>query len=319
MTPRPTHVMATRDWLLLLALAACFSGSFFFNRVALADLPPLTIVLGRVGLGAVTLNVVLLLRGERMPTGWANWRAFLVMGALSNALPFVLIVSGQTRIASGLASILNATTPLWTILVAHLLTRDEKLTTNRLTGVLIGFSGAVIVVGPAALLGIGSERGILLGHLAVLFAPVCYAFAVVYGRRFSTLPPMVTAAGQLNGATLWLLPVALVIDKPWTQHLPGAWTIGAIMGLGLLCSAVAYVLFFRILAAAGPTNLALVTFLVPVGALFLGSTLLGEQLEPRQVLGMAAIFLGLATVDGRLPTAIARLANRRVLVGRVPA
>jgi drug/metabolite transporter (DMT)-like permease len=310
MTTRSRHALAPHDYLLLLALATCFSGSFFFNRVALAELPPLTIVLGRVGLGAVALNLVLRLRGERLPTGWESWRAFLMMGAFSNALPFVLIVSGQTRIASGLASILNATTPLWTILMAHLLTRDEKLTTNRLVGVLIGLGGAVIVVDPTALLRIGGDRGVLLGQLAVLGAPLCYAFAVVYGRRFRGQPPLVTAAGQLTGATLWLLPIALLVDRPWSLELPTRATIGAVVGLGLVCSAVAYVLFFRILAAAGPTNLALVTFLVPVGAVMLGTIALAEQLEPRQVLGMAVIFLGLATVDGRLPAAIARLATR---------
>jgi drug/metabolite transporter (DMT)-like permease len=309
-TGRSSRAMAPHDYILLLALAACFSGSFFFNRVALAELPPLTIVLGRVGLGALALNLALRLRGERLPTGWESWRAFLMMGAFSNAVPFVLIVSGQTRIASGLASILNATTPLWTILVAHLLTRDEKLTPNRLLGVLIGLGGAVVVVGPTALLGIGGERGVLVGQLAVLAAPLCYAFAVVYGRRFRGQPPLVTAAGQLTGATLWLIPVAFVIDRPWTLDLPGPRTLGAVVGLGLVCSAVAYVLFFRLLAAAGPTNLALVTFLVPIGAVLLGTTLLAEQLEPRQAIGMAVIFLGLATVDGRLPAAIARLAAR---------
>jgi drug/metabolite transporter (DMT)-like permease len=307
MIARQGHAMTLRDWLLLLTLAACFSGSFFFNRVALAELPPLTIVLGRVGLGAVALNLVLRLRGERLPTGWEHWRAFLIMGAFSNALPFVLIVSGQTRIASSLASILNATTPLWTILVAHVLTRDEKLTPNRLLGVLIGLGGAIVVVGPTALLGIGREQGVLVGQLLVLGAPLCYAFAVVYGRRFRGQPPLVTAAGQLTGATLWLVPVTLVVDRPWVLEMPEPRTIGAVAGLGLVCSAVAYVLFFRILAAAGPTNLALVTFLVPVGAVLLGTTVLAEHLEPRHMLGMAVIFLGLATVDGRLPAAIGRL------------
>ena len=168
MTAQPGRPMGSRDWLLLVALAACFSGSFFFNRVALADLPPLTIVLGRVGLGAATLNLVLRVRRERLATGWASWRAFLVMGALSNAAPFALIVSGQTRIPSGVASILNATTPLSTVLVAHLMTRDEKLTANRLAGVLLGFAGAVVVIGPALLLGSGDDPGALVGQLAVL-------------------------------------------------------------------------------------------------------------------------------------------------------
>ena len=310
MTARPGRAMALHDWLLLLALAACFSGSFFFNRVALAELPPLTIVLGRVGLGAVALNLVLRLRGERLPTGWEHWRAFLVMGAFSNALPFVLIVSGQTRIASGLASILNATTPLWTILVAHLLTRDEKLTPNRLLGVLIGFGGAACCRRSD---GAPGDRRRPRGPGRTTRRPRRPALLRLR-RRLRPALPRATAAGDgsraANRGNVWLLPVALLIDRPWKLGLPEPTTLGAVAGLGLVCSAVAYVLFFRILAAAGPTNLALVTFLVPVGAVLLGTTLLAEQLEPRQALGMAVIFLGLATVDGRLPAAIARLATR---------
>ena len=310
------RMMSSRAWLLLVILAACFCGAFSFNRVALADLPPLTIVLLRVGLGAAALHLVLRLRSERLPTGWCHWRAFLIMGALSNALPFALVVLGQTRITSGLASILIATTPLWTIVVAHLMTRDEKLSPNRLVGVLIGFAGAVVVIGPASLLGTVGDPGTLAGQLAVLGATVCYALAGVYGRRFRTLPPLTTAAGQLSAATLLLLPVVLVIDRPWTRGMPGGEAVGAIAGLALLCSALAYVLFFRILAAVGPTNLALVTFLVPVGALLLGTVLLDERIEPGQLLGMAVIFLGLASLDGRLPTLAARQLGRRLIPGR---
>ena len=316
MSGQPGRAMGARDWLLLVVLAACFCGAFVFNRVALADLPPLTIVLGRVGMGAAALRLVLGLRDERLPMGWCHCRAILLMGALGNALPFALTVLGQTRIASGQASILIATTPLCTIVAAHLLTGDEKLSPNRLAGVLLGFAGAVAVIGPGSLLGTLGHPGELAGQLAVLGATVCYALAAVYGRRFRTLPPLSSAAGQLSGATLWLLPVALVVDRPWTRGMPGSEAVGAIAGLALLCSALAYVLFFRMLAAVGPTNSAMVTYLVPVGALLLGTALLGERIEPRQVLGMAVIFLGLASVDGRLPATAARRLGRRSIPAR---
>jgi drug/metabolite transporter (DMT)-like permease len=303
--------MSARAWFLLIVLATCFSGTFFFNRVALDDLSPLTIVLGRVGLGAAILNLVLIARGQRLPLQWPRLRSFLVMGALSNAIPFVLVVAGQIRIASGLASILNAMTPLCTILVAHVLTRSEPLKGHRLAGVLIGFSGAVIVIGPTSVLAVGRDPGTLAAQFAILGATLCYAFAVVYGRRFRGMPPTQIAAGQLTGATVLLLPLVLVVDRPWTGAAPGAETIGAIVGLGLVCWAIAYVLFNQILAMAGPTNLTLVTFLVPIGALLLGTTLLGERIEPRQFLGMAVIFIALTAVDGRLPDATMRLIRRR--------
>jgi drug/metabolite transporter (DMT)-like permease len=307
----PDPPMSARAWFLLVVLAACFSGSFFFNRVALDDLSPLAIVLGRVGLGAVILNLVLLARGQRLPLQWPHLRSFLIMGAFSNAIPFVLVVTGQTRIASGLASILNAMTPLCTILVAHLLTRNEPLSGHRLAGVLIGFTGAVIVIGPSSVLAIGRDPGTLAAQLAILGATLCYALAVVYGRRFRGMPPTQIAAGQLTGATVLLLPLVLAVDRPWTGAAPGAETAGAIVGLGLVCSAIAYVLFNQILAMAGPTNLTLVTFLVPIGALLLGTTLLGEQIESRQLLGMAVIFTALVAVDGRLPEATTRMIRRR--------
>ncbi len=310
------RAMGSRDWLLLVALAACFSGAFFFNRVALGDLPPLTIVLGRVALGAAALLLVIRLRGERLPAGRGHRRAFLVLGGLGSAVPFALTVVGQTRISGGQAAILITTTPLCTLVAAHLLTPDEKLSPNRLAGVLLGFAGAVVVVGPASLPGMGADRGALVGQLAVLGAAVSYALAGVYSRRFRRWPPLATAAGQLGGATVWLLPLVLVVDRPWVRGMPGPEAVAAVAGLALVCSALAYALFFRGLAAVGLTNLAVVTYLVPVGVLLLGAGLLGERIEPRQVLGMTVVFLGLAGVDGRLPAIATRRLRRRVLPAR---
>ena len=295
----PHTSMTPFEWLLLLLLSVLWGGSFFFGEVALAELPPLTLVLGRVALAAVTLNLVVAASGQRMPRDVGLWGAFLVMGVLNNFIPYSLIFWGQTEITSSLASILNATTPLWTVVLAHFLTHDERMSPNKLAGVSFGLLGVIVMIGPAALGGVGLN---VLAQFAVVGAALSYAFAGIFGRRFKRLgvSPLVTASGQLTGGTLMMLPVATLVDRPWTLPAPGSVTWGAVAGLALLCTAVAYVIYFRLLASAGATNLLLVTFLIPVSALLLGTTLLGEVLEPRQLAGMAMIGLGLAGIDGRL-------------------
>jgi drug/metabolite transporter (DMT)-like permease len=222
------------------------------------------------------------------------------MGLLNNVVPFVLFAWGQHHIASGLASILNATTPLFAVLIAHLLTPDEKLTPLKLAGVTVGFAGAVFMIGPDALGGL--ETGVT-AQLACLAGAVSYAFAGVFGRRFKRMgvAPMATAAGQVCASTALLMPLMLLVDRPWTLVAPHAVTWGAVLGLALLSTALAYVLYFRILAAAGATNLLLVTFVIPVSAILLGALVLGETLLPRHFGGMALIGAGLACIDGRLP------------------
>jgi len=290
--------MGVIEWALLIGLSVLWGGSFYFVGVAVDGLPPLTIVVLRVGIAALALNVAVLAMGLHMPSDRRAWVAFIAMGFLNNLLPFSLIVWGQTHIASGLASILNATTPLWTVLVAHFLTSDEKMNAGRLAGVVIGFAGVVVMIGPEALKGLGVD---VLAQLAVLGAATAYAFAGVFGRRFRRMgmAPLVTASGQVTASTLMLAPVALVVDRPWTLPMPAAEVWGAIIGLALLSTALAYVLYFRILATAGATNLLLVTFLIPISAILLGATLLGERLAPEHFAGMAVIGFGLAAIDGR--------------------
>jgi drug/metabolite transporter (DMT)-like permease len=283
---------------MLLTLAGLWGGSFFFFKVLVAELPPFTVVLGRVGLAAVILNVWLALRGDFMPTTPRLWAAFIAMGLLNNVIPFSLIVFGETRIASGLASILNATTPMFTVLVAHIVTSNEKLTAGKVVGVVVGFLGVAVLVGPSALSAVGN--GHVIGEAACLIAALTYAFAGVYGRRFKDIPPIKVATGQITGATLVLIPVALIVDHPWLLPSPSGVAWGALVGIAVLCTVLAYVLYFRILAAAGATNLLLVTFLIPVSAIILGSLLLGEALRAREFLGMALIGGGLAFVDGRM-------------------
>lgn len=300
--PNPQR-MGPTEWVLLIALSILWGGSFFFVGVAVAELPPFTIVLLRVALAAIALHLALRALGVAMPWNRDAWLAFFGMGLLNNAIPFSLIVWGQTQIASGLASILNATTPLFTVLVAHVLTADERLTRARLAGVLLGIAGVVLMIGPAAMGELGRD---VLAQLAVLAAALSYACAGVFGRRFKRMAvaPLATAAGQVSASSLLILPLALMVDRPWTMPVPGVTALAAILGLALLSTALAYYLFFRILAAAGAVNLLLVTFLIPVSAILLGCLVLGEVLTLAQLAGMALIGAGLAAIDGRVPTAL---------------
>ena len=288
--------MAGRDWLLLVTLSVLWGGSFFFSEVALGELGPFTVVLGRVGIAAVALVAFVYLSGRRMPGTPGIWGAFLVMGALNNLIPFSLIVWGQVTIDSGLASILNATTPLFAVTLAHLLTRDERMTPSRALGVLLGLGGVAVLVGPGVLGALGAQG---LAQVAVLGAAFSYACAGIYGRRFKDLPPAVAAAGMVTASAVMILPIALILERPW-EVSPSALTGGAVLGLSLLSTALAYVIYFRILAVAGATNLLLVTFLIPVSALLLGTFVLGERPDAAAFAGMALIFAGLAAVDGRL-------------------
>ena len=299
--------MGTTEWLLLVTLSVLWGGSFFFNAVALDDLAPLTVVFGRVSIAALVLWLVIIVSGQRLRIGLGLWLAFIAMGILNNVIPFSLIVWGQTRIGSGLASILNATTPLFTVMFAHWLTRDERMTATKLAGVACGLVGVVVMIGPSALEPFGLD---LLAQLAVVGAAIAYAFAGIFGRRFKGTPPLLTATGQLSASALIMLPMVIMVDKPTTLAVPDVETWAAVLGLAVLSTALAYVIYFRILARAGATNLLLVTFLIPVSALLLATTILGEALDARQLVGMALIGLGLAAIDGR-PMAMCLAAVRR--------
>lgn len=293
------RIMTSREWGLLIALSVLWGGSFFFTGVAVKELPPFTIVFLRVGGAAVILLLLLKAMGLRLPTNGRIWAAFFGMGFLNNVMPFCLIVWGQTEIASGLASIINATTPLFTVIVAHILTSDEKITSYRIAGVLIGLSGVVAIIGPQALQDLTSN---VVAQLACLGAALSYAFASVFGRRFKRMgvSPVIAATGQVTASALMLLPMAFLVDHPWALPIPSWQAWGAIIGIAALSTALAYVLYFRILASAGATNLLLVTFLIPVTGILLGTLVLGERLNPTHFLGMALIGAGLAAIDGRL-------------------
>lgn len=296
MTARPA--MTASQWALLGALSVLWGGTFVFNDVALRGFAPLTLVALRVSGGALLLRIVVHAAGRRMPRGGRAWRSLATMGVVNNALPFSLFAWSQTHIGAGLASILNATTPMWVVVVAHVATRDERATPLRAAGVAAGFAGVAAAIGPAALEGFGAT---LPAALACLGATLAYAIAGVYGRRLAGMGvgAVEAATGQLACAAVVLVPLALAVDAPWRSPAPGLDACIAVAGLATLSTALAFVIYFRLLATAGATNLLTVTFLIPVTAIALGTTVLGETLAPRHFGGFALIALGLALIDGR--------------------
>lgn len=288
--------MTSRAWSLLLVLSVLWGGSFFFYKVLVTALPPVTIALGRVVLAAIPLNLLLLARGDKLPKDWGSWLGFIAMGMLNNVLPFALIAYGETKVSSGLASILNATTPIFTILAAHAFTADEKLTRAKAIGVAFGFAGVAILIGPHAL---RHQDGSLIGIGACLAAALAYAVAGIYGRRFRATPPLTMATGQITASVFILLPASLLIDRPWHLPMPSMTAWAALVGIALLSTAIAYVIYFRLLAMVGATNLLLVTFLLPISAMALGAGLLGEPITWPAIVGMVVIGLGFAAIDGR--------------------
>ena len=291
--------MNRADWAMLISLSLLWGGSFFFVAVAVPALPALTITAIRVGIAAIVLWIFLIVSKKTVPKSGKLWRTFFVMGLLNNVIPYTLLAWGQTSIASGLASILNATTPLFTILVASLLLSDEHITVKKALGVGIGFSGVIIMMGPALLTNIEID---ILPQLAVLGGAASYALATTYARRFKTMgvSPFEVSTGQITASTIMILPLVLMIDKPYQLDNPGLPVWLSMLGLGIFSTALAYILYFRILSSSGAVNVTLVTFLVPVSAILLGWLVLDEQLQTEHFVGMAFIGLGLAAIDGRL-------------------
>ncbi|MGA0440360.1 MAG: DMT family transporter [bacterium] len=287
------------EWMLLVLLSVVWGGSFFFNGIALREFPTLTIVTARVGLAALALLLLMRMLGQGIQLNRQILKAFFGMSFLNNVVPFSLIVWGQQHIASGVASILNATTPLFTMLVAHWFTTDEKINPRRLLGVLTGMGGVGLMMGLDSMETSGFH---LLGQSAILLAAFSYGLAGVYGKRFAQLgiSPLATATGQLCASSMILIPLTLWIDQPWTMAMPSIEGMGSLLGIALLSTALAYVIYFRLLKTAGATNLLLVTLLIPVSAIILGVFLLDESLQPQHLSGMGVISLGLLIMDGRL-------------------
>ena len=297
MTKSATLALDLNSTIMLLILAAVWGGSFFFGEIALREIPPLTITLYRVMWALPILALIVLLKGIYVPRSLKVWGAYLVMGALNNAIPFSLIFWGQTQIESGLASILNGTTAMFAAVVAGLLLRDESLTAKKIFGAVLGLTGVAFIMGPRALADFNLSD---LAQLAILGATLSYAFAGVWGKTvLAGQPPLMNAFGMLIGSTVLMIPIVLMFDGPPNLELSkGVW--GALIGLASLSTALAYVLYFAILARAGAANLLLVTLLIPLFAVGLGVLFLDEQLKLEALIGFAIIGLGFAVTDGRL-------------------
>ncbi len=291
--------MSMTDIAMLVTLSIIWGGSFFFIEILVDYLPPLTIVTTRVGLASLMFWGIIFVQKLPIPKTRQHWLALAVLGLIGNALPFCLIAWGQTQISSGLASIFNATTPFFTVIVAGTFLVDEPLIRRKLLGIGFGILGTIVLIGPEAL---GGMTGSVFGQLAVIVASISYAFASVYSRRFKEwgVSPLMVATGQVTMATLILLPLTIMTDSPWEQAAIPLAAVGAMMGLALLSTVVAFILFFRIIASAGATNATLVTFLIPISAILLGVTFLDETFTKLEFVGMALIGFGLLVMDGRL-------------------
>jgi drug/metabolite transporter (DMT)-like permease len=289
--------MRLRDWTMLIALSILWGGTFFFVAVALKEVPPLTLVLARCVIAALALVPVLVLLGFKLPDTRKGWRDFAVMAILNNIIPFGLIFYGQQIIPSGLAAVLNATTPLMSLLVTRVVA-GEAWTTNKLAGILIGLAGVGVLVGPEAFG--GATLANALGMSACLAATLAYGFSGLWSRRLKAYSAPVSAASQMVCSSLLLIPIAGVADRFWMQPMPSQGVLLAILALGVLSTALAYILFFEIIRRAGALNAMLVTLLIPFTSIALGTLYLGETLSPRQLLGAVIIGVSLLVIDGRL-------------------
>lgn len=289
--------MSASDWGQLLLLGFLWGGTFFFARIAVAEIPPLALVLYRVSIAALVLHLWLRTRGVSFAPALARPGSFLCLALLNNVIPFSLIFTGQTEIGAGLASIFYATTPLWTILVANLLTADEKLSATKLAGVGLGIAGAALMIGPGLLSNLG---GPAWAKLAVIGAAISYGFGVVYAKRFKNMKPSVVATGQLTASTMVMLPIVFLLYSPEAIVTSSVPIWAAVAVLAVFTTALAFILYFNLIASAGATNASLVTLLVPASAILLGTVFLGERLEPFEFAGMTLIIASLLIIDGRL-------------------
>lgn len=285
-----------RDWSRLVVLSVLWGGTFFFTGVALKELPPLTLVFLRLSIASLILLPLLWINGIRFPAGVAGWRPYAVMAFINNVIPFSLIVMAQTYIPSGLASVVNATTPVFTVLVAAAF-GEEKLILRRVAGVLLGLLGVAVLKGYD--FDITSRQSI--GIALCLGATLCFGFSALWAtRKLAGSPPIGTATFQLISASLMMLVLASVIDRPWQLQMPGLTTWAAILGLASLSTALAFIIFFQIVIRSGASNVMLVTLLVPVSAILLGYSILGERIEFREIIGALIIGSALLVMDGRI-------------------
>lgn len=277
-------------WLLLIGLVAMWGSSFMLTKVAVSSLAPSTVVAGRLAIAAALLGAWMMAARRRLPPFGPLWGYFLVMSLLGNVLPFLLIGWGQQSIDSGLAGILMAVMPLTTLVLAHFFVEGEKLTQARAGGFALGFAGIVILIGPEALSGLGGTMDALLGQVAVLGGAICYAVNTIVVRRRPPCDVRVTAAVVLAISTLLTAPMGAALFP--LPDLPGQ-AIWAVMLLGVICTAAATVVYFQLVAVAGPTFLSLINYLIPLWAVAMGMAFLGERPDWNALAALLLILAGI--------------------------
>ncbi len=289
--------LSAAAWICIAALSVIWGGSFLSVSVALREVPTITAVAHRVVWAAIALWIVALVRGERPPRDLRIWAALAVMGFLNNLAPFLLQAWSLSRIETGLVGILNATTAIWGICLAALFLADERLTPLRLAGVAVGFLGVAFAIGIENLASFDPRS---LAQIAVILSTLSYALAGVWARKtLSGLSPVIAAAGMLTGSSIGILPVAIAVDGLPTLTLAPS-TLWAIGYYAVAATALAYLLYYRILALAGAGNLMIVTLTVAPVAILLGAATLGEALPARAHAGFALLAAGLLLIDGRV-------------------
>ena len=288
--------MQTKNIFLLLFLAMLWGPSFLFIKVAVAEIPPFTMILARVSIAAAILLALLRMQKRHLPPVGRVWLYIAIVALFHNSFPFVLLSWAEQHIDSALASILNALTPILTMILAHLLTADDKITNVKAVGIGLGLSGTALLVLPALLAGVQASA---LGMLAMIVVTASYGFALVMSRKhLRGLPPLVAPAGQLLVAALYLLPFSLILDKPFSLPVPSLQATGSVVALAALGTSVAFIVYYRLIESADATYASLVTYLVPIFGILLGVLVLGERLAWNDLVGFALILAGVMLVNG---------------------
>jgi len=287
--------MALKYWVWVVFLGAIWGSSFLFNAILIREIGPLWVSAGRVGIGALGSWVFFFALKKKLPSEMGLYVHFFILGTLSYAVPFALFPLSQEYLASGVAAIVNAMTPITTVIVSQFWRGGERVSWNKGLGVLAGFAGVFILAQPALTSGGTSE---LWAIGACLTATLCYAIALNYTRNFSHVDPSVIAACALTGASISAIPIAFFFEGTPTITTLESW--GSILGIGLLATAFAFQIMYRLLPVIGATNFSVVTFIAPISAIVLGATLLGEIIQSVHYFGMFGIFVGLLLIDGRI-------------------
>jgi drug/metabolite transporter (DMT)-like permease len=289
--------MSPRTWLLMMLLGLIWGGTFFLSEILLLEMTPFQIVFHRVSIAAIIMLIYITLRGKRLPKDRHSWFAMAIMGLLNNAIPFSAIVFGQQYITGGLAAILNSTTAFFGVILAGVFFQDERLTLLRLLGVVMGILGVAIIIGIDALSNLSLTS---IGQLLIIVSSISYAFAGIWGRlQVKNLGVEITATGMLISSSFWMLILATLVEG-FPLEILSLRSTTAILTFSIVCTVIAYLLYFAILSAAGAANLTLVTIIIPPFALMLDAFALGEWVTGQQLLGFAIIASGLLVISGKL-------------------